>query len=197
MVGVSFWRRSKYDGSMTMNLATWGKAEVAKERVEVKPGIFFPIEITVKNFTSEVLQDLHLDAKIKWEAKTLGYALTEVTVYSPGVGRIQSADLHRLMVPQIISEISGRLMPKDVNEKIGLKDKEYYLALKKRPLSAELFKEVALRAAVGRALDYGKSNQYIMYAFDVSRRTASRWIAEAVGRGLLDFDESLSADGNN
>jgi hypothetical protein len=36
-----------------------------------------------------------------------------------------------------------------------------------------------------------------MYAFDVSRRTASRWIAEAVGRGLLDFDESLSADGNN
>lgn len=165
------------------NLSYFGKPGVPnKDLVELKPGIRVSKSIDIPEATSGRLEGLNFSYRVEFNKKLMGYVISEVTIRNKR-GYIRSDDLTKASIEELLHMAISQL-PTDQLKQIGLAEKSFYLQLKKEA-SAELLKHVALIAAVARLGQRGE-NRAVMYAFDVSQATATRWIKKAMDEDLLD-----------
>lgn len=161
--------------------------EISKETVTIKPGFTVPVRIRVESLKlvgDDTQKQFEYDVTLQYQKAKFAYGLEYVGLRKAS-GDIQSIDLRAIPIRRIMSMVRELAYPIGYDADFRLNTPEEYEALKKSADRKKFLRVVAFHAAMGR-LTSSEQRETVAYFFNVTERTASRWIAEARANGFLD-----------
>lgn len=165
-------------------MAAW--VDVSGETITLKPGLTVPVTMAVTDLTipsSPELKGFSFDVNLRYLPDRLAYGIERLSIRKKN-GDLQAVDIRAVPVRELHAAVRMFGMP------IGW-DNDFVMAGDTSPENlkagdrARLSRYVGFYAAVARLIA-GDQAKEIARVFDVSQRTASRWIAEAKTNGFLD-----------
>lgn len=179
-------RYTRHVSKETNTTAMAARIDVSDETVTLKPGLTIPVSMAVKNLTIPSAPELigfSFDVNLRYLPDRLTYGIEHLGIRKKN-GDLQAVDIRAVPVRELNAAVRMFGMPAGW-------DSDFVMAGETSPENlksgdrARLLRFVGFYAAVARLIS-GDQAKEIARVFDVSQRTASRWIAETKLKGFLD-----------
>lgn len=162
-----------------------GPVEVSTERITIKPRLVVPRSFKVFNLAADKWWNLVFDIEAELIPEVYSYGLKSIQVRARYPNEfVKPSDLRTLSVAELLTEANWLAVPSELLQQRQRLAKSEYLSAKAGD-RMELLELAAQRAAVAR-LTSRDPNKELVECFDITQRTATRWLAEAREKGLLD-----------